>query len=198
MIYWKPQENHKQAKGGTSMELSIVYDSRTGNTAFLARELARAFPAVDCRRLEEAEGPLARRVCLGFWTDKGTCSEAVRAFLPALAGRRIFLFGTAGFGLSQAYFAQIIQRVAAQLPADARMEEWFMCQGRMGGRRSAALRGHVGRSRRGGEGPPAAGEFPQCGEPSGPRRRGGSGGEGPPVDGALDSFGQVSDFWALI
>lgn len=114
------------------MELSIVYDSRTGNTAFLARELARAFPAADCRRLEEAEGPLARRVCLGFWTDKGTCSEAVRAFLPALAGRRIFLFGTAGFGLSQAYFAQIIQRVAFQLPADARMEEWFMCQGRMG------------------------------------------------------------------
>ena len=56
----------------------------------------------------------------------------MRAFLPALAGRRIFLFGTAGFGLSQAYFAQIIQRVAAQLPADARMEEWFMCQGRMG------------------------------------------------------------------
>ena len=48
-----------------------------------------------------AFGPLSRDVgeaeliFVGSWTDKGTCSDRLRAVLPSLAGKQIFLFGTA-------------------------------------------------------------------------------------------------------
>ena len=70
----------------------IVYDSATGNTKFLAEQLAAALPGVPCGPVGTADVSGADLVFLGFWTDKGSCSEALRAFLPALAGKRVFLF----------------------------------------------------------------------------------------------------------
>lgn len=71
-------------------------------------------------------------VFVGFWCDKGSCSPAVRHFLQGLAGKRVFLFGTCGFGESDEYFAQILERVRAYLPVDARFIGGAMCQGKMG------------------------------------------------------------------
>lgn len=71
-------------------------------------------------------------VFVGFWCDKGSCSPAVQHFLQGLAGKRVFLFGTCGFGESDEYFAQILDRVRAYLPADARFIGGAMCQGKMG------------------------------------------------------------------
>ena len=71
-------------------------------------------------------------VFVGFWCDKGSCSSAVQHFLRELAGKRVFLFGTCGFGESDEYFAQILERVCAYLPADARCIGGAMCQGKMG------------------------------------------------------------------
>ena len=71
-------------------------------------------------------------VFVGFWCDKGSCSTAVQHFLQGLAGKRVFLFGTCGFGESDEYFAQILERVRAYLPVDARFIGGAMCQGKMG------------------------------------------------------------------
>ena len=71
-------------------------------------------------------------VFVGFWCDKGSCSPAVQHFLQGLAGKRVFLFGTCGFGGSDEYFAQILDRVRAYLPADAQYIGGAMCQGKMG------------------------------------------------------------------
>ena len=71
-------------------------------------------------------------VFVGFWCDKGSCSPAVQHFLQELAGKRVFLFGTCGFGESDEYFAQILDRVRAYLPADAQCIGGAMCQGKMG------------------------------------------------------------------
>ena len=71
-------------------------------------------------------------VFVGFWCDKGSCSPAVQHFLQGLAGKRVFLFGTCGFGESDEYFAQILDRVRAYLPADAQYIGGAMCQGKMG------------------------------------------------------------------
>lgn len=71
-------------------------------------------------------------VFVGFWCDKGSCSTAVQHFLQGLAGKRVFLFGTCGFGESDEYFAQILDRVRAYLPADAQYIGGAMCQGKMG------------------------------------------------------------------
>lgn len=71
-------------------------------------------------------------VFVGFWCDKGSCSPAVQHFLQGLAGKRVFLFGTCGFGESDEYFAQILDRVRTYLPADAQFIGGAMCQGKMG------------------------------------------------------------------
>lgn len=71
-------------------------------------------------------------VFVGFWCDKGSCNPAVQHFLQGLAGKRVFLFGTCGFGESDEYFAQILDRVRAYLPADAQYIGGAMCQGKMG------------------------------------------------------------------
>lgn len=71
-------------------------------------------------------------VFVGFWCDKGSCSPAVQHFLQGLVGKRVFLFGTCGFGESDEYFEQILDRVRAYLPADAQYIGGAMCQGKMG------------------------------------------------------------------
>lgn len=71
-------------------------------------------------------------VLVGFWCDKGSCSPAVQHFLQGFAGKRVFLFGTCGFGESDEYFEQILDRVRAYLPADAQYIGGAMCQGKMG------------------------------------------------------------------
>lgn len=71
-------------------------------------------------------------IFVGFWCDKGSCSPAVQHFLQGLVGKRVFLFGTCGFGESDEYFAQILDRVRAYLPADAQYIGGAMCQGKMG------------------------------------------------------------------
>ena len=79
-----------------------------------------------------AQASEADVIFVGFWCDKGSCSPAVQHFLQGLAGKRVFLFGTCGFGESDEYFAQILDRVRAYLPADAQYIGGAMCQGKMG------------------------------------------------------------------
>lgn len=79
-----------------------------------------------------AQASEADVVFVGFWCDKGSCSPAVQHFLQGLAGKRVFLFGTCGFGESDEYFEQILDRVRTYLPADARYIGGAMCQGKMG------------------------------------------------------------------
>ena len=101
------------------MNYPIFPSSRTGNTAFLAQKLAEALPAQDCV-FAGAPGqtlPDADLIFVGFWTDKGDCPPDAAAFLARLRGKRVFLFGTAGFGGSQQYFAEILGRVRAHLGA---------------------------------------------------------------------------------
>lgn len=45
--------------------------------------------------------------------------------------RRVALFGTAGFGGSDAYFDQLAARFAAHLPGGCRLTGHFFCQGKM-------------------------------------------------------------------
>ena len=81
------------------MKYAVVYKSLTGNTELLAEtvrdELGDAciyFGVPDAKALD------ADVIFLGFWTDKGNCEESLKSFLEGLHGKRVELFGTAGFG----------------------------------------------------------------------------------------------------
>lgn len=90
---------------------------------------AASVPAASTIATQASEADV---VFVGFWCDKGSCSPAVQHFLQGLAGKRVFLFGTCGFGESDEYFAQILERVRAYLPVDALFIGGAMCQGKMG------------------------------------------------------------------
>ena len=66
-----------------------------------------------------------------FWTDKGSCDDSISNFLKNLENKTVFLFGTAGFGGSSAYFNEILTRVKAFLPSSCTAAGTYMCQGKM-------------------------------------------------------------------
>lgn len=115
------------------MSYAIVFSSRTGNTALLAHTIREALPEEECLYFgpPDAKALDGETVYVGFWTDKGTCDEGVAAFLRSLTHQRVFLFGTAGFGGSPAYFEQILDRVRENLAPQVQAAGTYMCQGRM-------------------------------------------------------------------
>ena len=68
---------------------------------------------------------------IGFWTDKGRCTQEITDFLNTLKGKEVFLFGTAGFGGSQEYFDKILSSVQKRLGASNTVIGTYMCQGKM-------------------------------------------------------------------
>lgn len=115
------------------MKYAICYSSRTGNTAKLAEAIRQTLPTLDCVYCGAPHGTAkgADMIFAGFWTDKGTCDSQMGEFLQTLENKKLFLFGTAGFGGSQAYFTQILERVRANVPASCEIVGTFMCQGKM-------------------------------------------------------------------
>ena len=115
------------------MKYAIVYDSSTGNTARLAQAIATALPSKDCLYFGEVPATLpdVDMVFVGFWTYKGDCTPQLATFLSSLRAVRVFLFGTAGFGGSNDYFASILDRVSASIGSSNTLVGSFMCQGRM-------------------------------------------------------------------
>lgn len=112
---------------------SIIYSSRTGNTARLAQRLNEVFPRSDCAYFGPPEGDPAdaKLLFVGFWTDKGDCDATVAAFLEHLRDTRVFLFGTAGFGASPEYYECILSHVRTHLNDSNTVAGSYMCQGRM-------------------------------------------------------------------
>ena len=108
------------------MSYAIICSSKTGNTEKLAQRVREVLG-------EENECPVvdADLVLVGSWTDKGGMDPALADTLPQLAGKKVFLFGTCGFGGSQAYYDRVLDRFAAALPEGARVVGRFMCQGQM-------------------------------------------------------------------
>lgn len=130
------------------MTCSMVVNSKSGNTRMVSGAIKRALTAAGAEFVhaaavsdsmapekldaEAAEACRADTVLVGFWCDKGTCSEAVAGLLARLHGKRVFIFGTCGFGASEEYYKQIVDRVSSNLPMDAELCGWAMCQGKMG------------------------------------------------------------------
>lgn len=118
----KGAENAKGAEGSETVE-----NGQSANAAASAPAESTSSTSTLATQASEADV-----VFVGFWCDKGSCSPAVQHFLQGLAGKRVFLFGTCGFGESDEYFAQILDRVRTYLPADAQYIGGAMCQGKMG------------------------------------------------------------------
>lgn len=127
-----PLNPHKR-KEADYMKYSIVYSSKTGNTKSLAEHLKSVFPGNDYLYFGEVseEALNADIIFAGFWTDKGTCDTDFKKFLQSCDSKKIFLFGTAGFGGSNEYFDKILSSVKENIPSSCKISGEFMCQGKM-------------------------------------------------------------------
>ena len=63
--------------------------------------------------------------------DKGTADQACLELLRKLRNKKIFLFGTAGFGGSEAYYQKILTNVHAAIDGSNTVVGEYMCQGKM-------------------------------------------------------------------
>lgn len=112
---------------------SILYSSATGNTRLLADTIRAALPPELCDAFGAAGETAAESELLyvGFWTDKGNADADTLALLRTLKNKRLFLFGTAGFGIDTAYFDAILARVQAVPDGSNTVIGTYMCQGKM-------------------------------------------------------------------
>lgn len=115
------------------MSYAIVFSSKTGNTALLAQTLQEQLSQADCCYFgaPDAAALAADTLYVGFWTDKGKADADTLDFLQQLRGKRVFLFGTAGFGGSAEYFEQILAAVQKSLDESNTVIGTYMCQGKM-------------------------------------------------------------------
>ena len=112
---------------------SIIFNSKTGNTRKLADAIHEALPQENCDLFGAVEGdiPASEILYIGFWTDKGSADKATAELLAKLKNRKIFLFGTAGFGGSKEYFTSILDNVKKLIDESNTVVGEYMCQGRM-------------------------------------------------------------------
>ena len=153
------QERSKATEGRAGMSgksYSIVFSSRTGNTAELAEAVREALPEGTCEYFGSVNGavgggfgsdgrgyagadcgrtgsaiPASETLFVGFWTNQGVADQATQKLLAQLRNRKIFLFGTAGFGGSEAYFQAILDKTKAFIDDSNTVIGTYMCQGKM-------------------------------------------------------------------
>ena len=112
---------------------SIIFSSATGNTKLLAETIHQNLPQEGCAYFGpwNREIPAAPTVYVGFWTDKGNADQNTLALLGQLRNKKVFLFGTAGFGESQTYFEKVLGTVRSAVDDSNQILGTFMCQGKM-------------------------------------------------------------------
>ncbi len=116
-----------------SKKYSILVSSVTGNTKALADAIYEVLPKEYCDFYGNAKAqvPQSEILYIGFWTDKGTADSDTLKLLQALKNKKIFLFGTAGFGGSEAYFQKILNQIKQSLDSSNAVVGEYMCQGKM-------------------------------------------------------------------
>ena len=93
---------------------SIIYSSKTGNTKKLAEAIYNTLPQNKCDyygTVDKIDDVLSNVIYIGFQTEKGNADHLTIDFLNKLKNKKIFLFGTAGYGESEKYFESIINNV---------------------------------------------------------------------------------------
>ena len=118
----------------TNKRYSIIFSSVTGNTKLLANAIRDALPQENCDYFGTSsirENTTSELLFIGFWTDKGTADEATLKLLETLRNKKIFLFGTAGFGGSEEYYQKILAKTKEAIDASNTIVGEYMCQGKM-------------------------------------------------------------------
>lgn len=125
--------NEREDQGMNRERYSIIFSSLTGNTRQLADAIYETLPKENCDYfgVKETGQPLSEMLYIGFWTDKGNADQSTLELLSSLRNKKIFLFGTAGFGGSDTYFQKVLEHVRQSIDESNTIVGEYMCQGKM-------------------------------------------------------------------
>lgn len=125
----------------TDKSYSIIFSSPTGNTRLLADAIRDALPEENCNYFGVCENADTQSdiLFIGFWTDKGTADKATLDLLEKLKNKKIFLFGTAGFGGDEEYFKEILANTKRALTAATSQSASICVRGKCRKRSGSAI-----------------------------------------------------------
>lgn len=114
------------------MKVAIIYDSITGNTKKLADVICECFNNGVKIYKEYCDEILNfDLIFVGSWTDKGEPSDKIKKVYKNIHGKKIFVFGTCGFGGSDNYFKQLFERTMKYINEDNEIVGYYFCPGKI-------------------------------------------------------------------
>ncbi len=122
------------------MSTSIIYSTVSGNTKLLAeRILANIGQDIYCGKPTD-EALSCDTIYIGFWAMKFSCSPDIQKVLEGLEGKKIFLFGSGGFGVGAEFGEMVLNNVKAFIKPSNEIIGSFFCQGEVTEAKKKALR----------------------------------------------------------
>ncbi|WP_111928107.1 flavodoxin family protein [Clostridium tertium] len=112
------------------MKYSIVFSSVTGNTKKLSETIKNkvdeCYFGKPCNEALDADV-----IFVGFWTIGNSCGSDIKTFIEKLSGKKVFIFGTAGYDNTKKYFSGILDSVKDLIPQSNTIIGTYMCQGKV-------------------------------------------------------------------
>lgn len=115
------------------MKEAIIYDSLTGNTESLAKEIKSIkknayYEKINDKLIEKL--PDYDIYYIGSPIIKGMCTDKIKNILQKLENKKIFLFITAGYK-GENYYESLTNRIIGIIPKSNEILGIFLCQGKM-------------------------------------------------------------------
>ena len=115
------------------MTESIIYDSLSGNTESLAKEIKSIkknayYEKINDKLIEEL--PEYGIYYIGSPIIKGMCTDKIKRLLQKIENKKIFLFITTGYK-GEDYYELLTRRILEIIPKSNQILGIFLCQGKM-------------------------------------------------------------------
>ena len=115
------------------MTEAIIYDSLSGNTESLAKEIKSIkknayYEKINNKLIEEL--PEYDIYYIGSPIIKGICTDKIKRLLQKIENKKIFLFITTGYK-GEDYYESLTRRILEIIPKSNQILGIFLCQGKM-------------------------------------------------------------------
>ena len=115
------------------MTEAIIYDSLSGNTESLAKEIKSIkknayYEKINNKLIEEL--PEYDIYYIGSPIIKGMCTDKIKRLLQKIENKKIFLFITTGYK-GEEYYESLTRRILEIIPKSNQILGTFLCQGKM-------------------------------------------------------------------
>lgn len=114
------------------MKYAVIYQSKSGNTEMLAKQIYRTLGSEDKEIIDldsTSEIPEADVYFVGFGIHDYSCSMNVLDTFEKITGGQIALFATCGYMPTDKYKANLEKNLDVWLPDEAEYLGMFLCQG---------------------------------------------------------------------